>query len=80
MEMFTGIIEAMAKVIENNPQGLVIERPVSFDDLKIGSSVCVSGVCLSVVELSPSSMRFDVVEETWKKTKNETRICNPHIL
>ena len=69
MEMFTGIIEAMAKVIEKNPQGLVIERPVSFDDLKIGSSVCVSGVCLSVVELSPSSMRFDVVEETWKKTK-----------
>ncbi len=66
--MFTGIIESMASVMEKNPQGLSIERPKSFDDLKIGSSVCVSGVCLSIVELTPSSMRFDVIPETISKT------------
>lgn len=70
--MFTGIIEATAAVLEKTPSGLTIERPVSFDDVKIGSSICVSGACLSVVELTPSSLRFDIIEETWKKTKLRT--------
>ncbi|NOS68213.1 MAG: riboflavin synthase [Candidatus Peribacteraceae bacterium] len=67
--MFTGIIEATATVLNTSSTGLTIERPALFDDIKIGSSISVSGVCLSVVELRSSSMRFDVVEETWKKTK-----------
>lgn len=59
----------MAKVIEKNPEGLVVARPALFDDLKIGSSVCVSGVCLSVVKLARDSMAFDVVPETFKKSR-----------
>ncbi len=73
--MFTGIIEATAKVLERgsstrgSPLGLTIERPKSFTDLKIGSSICVSGVCLSVVKLTKASMQFDVVPETLKKSR-----------
>jgi riboflavin synthase len=66
--MFTGIIEATAKVLEQSPQGLLLERPPLFDDLAIGSSVSVSGVCLTVIELPPGHMRFQVVPETWSKT------------
>lgn len=67
--MFTGIIEATAKVLDVAPNGLTIERPKSFTDLKIGSSVCVAGVCLSVVKLTKTSMEFDVIPETLKKSR-----------
>ncbi len=70
--MFTGIIEATAKVLKRTDHTLVIERPKIFDDITIGSSICVTGVCLSVVEMNNISMSFDVVQETWKKTKLAT--------
>ncbi|MSR87110.1 riboflavin synthase [Candidatus Peribacteria bacterium] len=66
--MFTGIIEATAQILNATGNGVVIARPQSFDDLKIGSSVSVSGVCLSIVELTSDTMRFDVVDETLQKT------------
>ena len=67
--MFTGIIETTAKIIENTGNRLVLERPAIFDDIKLGSSIAVSGACLSVVAFDDQSMRFDVVEETLQKTK-----------
>ncbi len=67
--MFTGIIEATAQVLKNADGTLILERPAMFDDIKLGSSICVSGVCLSIVEFDDKSMRFDVVAETMRKTK-----------
>ena len=67
--MFTGIIEATADVIEKREDGLILQRPSEFDDIKIGSSICVSGVCLSIVEFDQSSMSFDVVPETFRCSK-----------
>lgn len=67
--MFTGIIEATAKVLETGRNSLMLERPNSFDDIKIGSSIAVSGVCLSIVSFDQSSMSFDVVQTTLEKTK-----------
>lgn len=66
--MFTGIIEAAAKIIEARDGLLIIERPTSFTDIKEGSSIAVSGVCLSVEELNKKSIRFSVVPETIRKT------------
>lgn len=66
--MFTGIIESTAAILQKSDTGLTLERPAIFDDVKIGSSINISGVCLSIVELTPSSMRFDVVPETLAKT------------
>lgn len=66
--MFTGIIEATAQVREKSPNGLTLERPASFDDLKVGSSVAVAGVCLTVTRLTDAFMEFDVIPETWSKT------------
>jgi riboflavin synthase len=36
--------------------------------VKIGSSICVSGVCLSITALTDATMRFDVTEETLRCT------------
>jgi len=59
----------MAKVLEKTNEGLVLERPHTYDDIKIGTSICVSGVCLSVVGMDETMMAFDVVAETWARTK-----------
>ena len=66
--VFTGIVETTAKVLQKTDTGLVLERPRTFTDITIGSSICVSGACLSVVGLDDQTMRFDVVPETWRRT------------
>lgn len=67
--MFTGIIEAMAKVLELTDSGIVVERPKAFDDIQHGCSIAVSGACLSVTSFTDSSMSFDVIPTTFGKTK-----------
>jgi len=66
--MFTGIIETTAKIIAQGDGRLTLERPVSFDDVKPGSSIAVSGVCLTVTELDARALTFDVMPETLRTT------------
>lgn len=66
--LFTGIIEASANVLQKTDSTLQIERPAQFDDLSIGASVAINGVCLSVTVFDDASMSFDVVAETWEKS------------
>lgn len=67
--MFTGIIEATAKVLELTENGIQLERPKIFDDIKHGCSIAVLGVCLSVTSFTDTTMSFDVVRTTFQKTK-----------
>ena len=67
--MFTGIIEAQAEISKIADNGIFVELPKNFDDIKIGSSISVSGACLSVVSFDENTMEFDVIPETWNKTK-----------
>lgn len=67
--MFTGIVETTAAIARKTDNGLLIERPSMFDDIKEGASIAVNGVCLSLVELDGATMRFDIVRETWNGTK-----------
>ncbi|MBI5155695.1 riboflavin synthase [Candidatus Peregrinibacteria bacterium] len=67
--MFTGIVEATAKIVQKSKTGIIIERPKKFTDVKIGSSIAVSGACLSIVKLTKTNMSFDVIPETWKRTR-----------
>jgi len=68
VNVFTGIIEAMAPVLHRTGAQLTIGRPVAFTDVQIGSSISVAGVCLSVAAIADASMTFDVVPETWERT------------
>ncbi|HVW67307.1 MAG TPA: riboflavin synthase [Candidatus Peribacteraceae bacterium] len=66
--MFTGIIETTAEVLRKSDHSLTIQRPAVIDDIRMGSSISISGVCLSVVEFDTHSMTFDVVDETLTRT------------
>ena len=47
--MFTGIVSAVAKVVEAEGNRLAIDHASVARRLKIGSSVAVNGCCLTVV-------------------------------
>ncbi len=66
--MFTGIVETTAYLIKKTDDSLTVARPLSFNDIKEGSSIAVNGVCLSVVDFDKDTMRFDIVGETWRRT------------
>ncbi|MEH6649594.1 MAG: riboflavin synthase [Motiliproteus sp.] len=67
--MFTGIIEAVGEVIDSRPQGGDLRLRIgtgSMDlaDVKLGDSIAVNGVCLTVVELPGDGFWADVSRET----------------
>lgn len=68
--MFTGIIERSARIIAVT-QGPGFTRLVLASDLKDvahGESIAINGVCLTVAELTPGELHFDVIPETLSKT------------
>ena len=71
--MFTGIIEALGHISASEQRGgdrriHIATKTLNLSDVKIGDSICVSGVCLTVVELSSSGFGADVSSETLAKT------------
>ena len=71
--MFTGIVETegtIRKVVPADAQIIRIEidRPPSFDDLRVGDSIAVEGVCLTLEQFTESAMRFAVAYETLQVT------------
>ncbi|MEI6831390.1 MAG: riboflavin synthase [Candidatus Omnitrophota bacterium] len=70
--MFTGIIEELGKVKRIAQSGamklLEITADKTLQDTKIGESIAVNGVCLTVVSLGDNSFSFEVMPETFKGT------------
>ena len=71
--MFSGIVQETGKVIGfvkvKDIYNLSIECSSEFiSDLKKGASISVDGVCLTVKDENPEILRFDLVEETIKRT------------
>ena len=67
--MFTGIITAVGRVAEAAPSagGLALRIEsggLPLDDVSIGDSIAVSGVCLTVVALHAGAFEVDVSNET----------------
>ena len=66
--MFTGIVQSMGTVrtIQRGATHtrLIVEAPRLLRPIPDGSSICVSGVCLTVTSSTPSDIAFDVVPET----------------
>ncbi len=67
--MFTGIIQAVGKVVAMQPSGgdlrLRIETgKLALDDVALGDSICTNGVCLTVIELPGDGYWADVSVET----------------
>lgn len=70
--MFTGIIEELGIVKRISRSGNLVLLEISalkvIDGLKIGDSVSVNGVCLTVVKAGNSLISFEVMAETFKIT------------
>ncbi len=74
--MFTGIIEAVGEVVDSRPQGGDLRLRIGtgtmdLSDVKLGDSIAVNGVCLTVVELPGDGFWADVSRETLAHTEFE---------
>ena len=69
--MFTGIIEELSQIksIDDKNNFLEIEICSDFsDEINVGDSIAVNGVCLTAVSSNLESFRVNVVKETILKT------------
>ncbi|MEA5038054.1 Riboflavin synthase [bioreactor metagenome] len=70
--MFTGIVEevgTVAKIMQGqNSSILSIRGDRIFEDLRLGDSVAVNGVCLTVSKLAGQSFDADTTSETLART------------
>src|SRR3989344_4026310 len=70
--MFTGIIEqtGIAASIMRGSQGakLAVSAAKIFDDVKVGDSIAVNGVCLTATGVRRNFSEFDLSPETLKKS------------
>ena len=73
--MFSGIIEAQARVLKvikkSSSSQLILSRPSSFDDLELGHSLAMDGVCLTIEELSEKTVTVTAGPETLRVTQWE---------
>ena len=71
--MFTGIIQAIgniSKIDSNGPDSRIVFKAgkMKLDDVKIGDSISVNGVCLSITEKTKDSFSSDLSSETLNLT------------
>jgi riboflavin synthase len=66
--VFTGIVEERGRVETTGGGRLVVDAHTVVRDSDVGASVSVNGVCLTVVERTDTSLRFDLSEQTLERT------------
>ena len=68
MSMFTGIVSAVAKVVEAGGGRIGVDHAWVARHLRVGGSVAVNGCCLTVVKKKGPIFFADVVPETLRRT------------
>ena len=71
--MFTGIIQAVGRITSLQQRGgdmrlCIHAGKLAMEDVNLGDSIAVSGVCLTVIEKSTSGFCADVSGETLRRT------------
>jgi riboflavin synthase len=71
--MFTGLIEGVGSIAALEPRGGDVRLRVAvgtlpFEDVSLGESIAVSGVCLTVIEFDAQSFAADASTETLSLT------------
>ena len=70
--MFTGIVEELGKVLRINRgsqlQRINISCSKILEDIHLGDSIAVNGVCLTVVEFDSKGFSADVMNETFSRS------------
>ena len=71
--MFTGIIESIGiiKSMDNEGEDLKVNITLSgkkLNDINIGDSISVNGICLTVKDVNEDLLSFDISKETLSRT------------
>ena len=81
--MFTGIIEELGTVKRAVKNGKTIKLTIKaskiIEDVHLGDSISVNGVCLTVTDLNGDEFSMDVMPETFNGTslssvKEQTKV------
>lgn len=70
--MFTGIVEELGKIQKITSDRITIECCSVLENTKLGDSISVNGVCLTVTSLFNNSFTADISLETLKMTTLES--------
>jgi riboflavin synthase len=71
--MFTGIVQAVGKIVSVKPFVLNAGK-LPLADVKVGDSICVQGACLTVTKKRGKRLSFDVSQETLECTSGLDRV------
>ncbi|HUY84743.1 MAG TPA: riboflavin synthase, partial [Steroidobacteraceae bacterium] len=71
--MFTGIVTGVGRIVAANARGGDLDLAVAtpgelMERLRVGDSIAVQGVCLTVTRREPDAFRADVSAETLART------------
>ena len=70
--MFTGIIEEIGQIErvrkDSHVSKITIRADKIMEDMHLGDSIAVNGICLTVTEFGGSLFTVDVMNETWNRT------------
>jgi len=70
--VFTGIVREVGRVEAVEERGdfvrLTVRAPETAVATKVGDSIALAGVCLTAVEVADSTMAFDAVPETLRRS------------
>ena len=81
--MFTGIIHGQGAILATQPQGaetrLTIRALYALDDIRLGESIAVNGVCLTVERFEARQFTAYASAETMRRTNLEALRVNAHV-
>lgn len=81
--MFTGIVEEMGKIrhitISGSSGQIAIQAKKVLEGTKIGDSIAVNGVCLTVVSLKSDGFTADIMAETCKRSSLGQKKPGDHV-
>jgi riboflavin synthase len=66
--VFTGLVREVGEVVSFDDGRLTIRAPRTAEGAKLGDSIAIDGVCLTVVEVGGDTFAFDAVPETLSRT------------
>ena len=76
--MFTGIVEEVGQVKAIGNGTLQIQATKVLEDVKLGDSIAVNGICLTVTGFNSHSFQADVMPETIKRSSlGELKLGSP---
>lgn len=65
--MFTGLVEETGRILAPAPR-MRVGCSTILSDLHEGDSICVSGVCLTALDIGPDGFSADLAPETLKRS------------